>query len=159
MSNIPIVQGHAVNEKNSYVAAGNGGDYDSYGQEHQQQQGPFLGPDGHQQQQQPKQFKDVIWAVAFVVHLIVMFVVIGMGVASGGGGGASAGTYGGVAFVIGTTAAASIVVSTAALSLMMRYATEMVKAALVFTVVMSLLVAVLGFLAGQILLGESQCIP
>jgi hypothetical protein len=145
MSNIPIVQGHAVR---------NGDDYNNmnYGQ---QQEQPFFNPSG-QQQQQPKEYKDVIWAVAFIVHLVIMFVVIGLGIAAAGSGdgGATFGAYSGVVFVVATTAFASIAVSTAALSLMMRYTTAMVKAALIFTVVMSLVVAVLGFLSGQILMGE-----
>jgi hypothetical protein len=156
MSTIPIVQGHAVNDGIPYMAANDGVKDDmNYG--HQQQEQSFINPSGQQQhqQQQPRKFKDAIWAVAFIAHLVVMCVVIGLGIgAGGGGGGATLGAYHGVVFVVATTAIASIAVSTATLSLMMRYTTEMVKAALIFTVLLSLLVAVLGFLAGQILLGE-----
>lgn len=174
MSNIPIVQGHAVNDGIPYVAANDGvkNDYTNnnmnYGQQQQQQQEePLVNPSGyqqhHQQQQQPKEFKDVIWAVAFIAHFIVMCVIIGLGIAAGrsnngGGGDATFGTYSGVIFVVGTTAVASIAISSVTLSLMMRYTTEMVKAALIFTVLMSGALAVLGFLSGQILIGESMCI-
>lgn len=103
---------------------------------------------------QPVQYRDFIWAVAFWLHLAVMIFAIVTNIASmrpnddqqGGG-------YSGIIWLVGVTAIASIALSSAALNLMMRFATELIKAALIFTVFLSLLIAVLGLMSGQVLMG------
>lgn len=107
-----------------------------------------------------KQFQDVIWAVLFLAHLVIMVVVIGSGFslsAFGGGGGGGddgdGGNLGGILFFAGCTGAASIGLSVSAMGFMKRYAEILVKMALFFSVGFSLAMGVLGFMTGNMLMG------
>ena len=101
---------------------------------------------------QPKEYKDAIWGVLFWLHLIAMIAIISLNIASQekeGGNGSNTG----VVVLVGVTAVTSIGIGSAALSFMMRYAKELVKTALVFSVIMSGIVGIFGFLSGQTLMG------
>jgi hypothetical protein len=102
-----------------------------------------------QHQQQPNQFQDAIWAVAFVLHLAGMIFLISTNIAGGeGGGDVAAGSYTGLYALIAIAVAVSVGLSTAAIALMMRYPTEMVKAGLVFSVILMGVVALVLLLMG-----------
>ena len=144
MNNIPIVQGTAVPggghyaESTPYVVATEGADFSSFNNEHQ----PVP----------QKKFQDVPWAILFIGHLIAVITVISLNIA-GIQDGNNGSSYNGVIWMVGVTAVVSIFVSCASLSLMMAYPQTIVKMALVFSVGMSLAMAVLGFMTGQIWVG------
>lgn len=133
---VPVVQGtpvpsnHIFEQQSHYVAAEEGNTF---------------------RDEPQKKFQDVPWAVLFLGHLIAMLALLSLNIAGlqGGGGG----TYGGLVWFIAVTAVVSIAVSCGSLSLMMKFPTAIVKTALVFSVGMSLLMAVFGFLSGQIFVG------
>jgi hypothetical protein len=156
---IPIVQGTAVPDdqynKHSYNPAPNGEHLINNNDYHQDNTIHFANNDHQQQQQaqQPKQFKDVIWAAAFVIHLGAMFVLISMNIASGDGDGAGGSSYGGLLFLVGFTALISVAISSLTISLMMKYPTEMIKAALIFSTILILLMAIAGFMSGSVFAG------
>jgi hypothetical protein len=157
--NIPIVQGTAVpsgdgdmtqqaiytNHNTPYMATNDG------------HSTPFMATnDGNvtefKAEVQPKQFRDVPWAVLFWLHLAAMIVIIAMNMSAMEDGGDFS-AYNGVIWMVGVTAVASIGIGSFSMGLMMRYPTELVKVSLVFSVLMSLLVGILGFMAGQMLMG------
>lgn len=159
---IPIVQGTAVPEsqysKNTYSAAAtsipNNGDnfsneptiYDDQPQQVQQYQQP---------QQQPNQYRDVFWAVSFVLHLGAMLFVISMNIAANngdGGDGDGISAYTGLFILVGICALVSVGLSTATIVLMMRYPTEMVKLGLIFSVVLLGFFAVLAVMSGDMMM-------
>lgn len=109
----------------------------------------FDNPIQHQQQQQPNQFKDAIWAIAFLAHLAGILFLISVNLANGGNGGdAAAGSYSGIYTLIAIAAAVAIGFSTASIALMTRYPTEMVKAGLIFSVGLMGVIALSMILAG-----------
>lgn len=117
--------------------------FNHYGQPQQQ----------HQQHQQPNQFKDVIWAVAFVLHLGAMLFVISMNIANGGdgdGGDAAVGSYTGFYILIAIAVVVSGGLSSASIALMMKYPTEMVKAGLVSSAFFVGAMALMSFFSGSI---------
>ena len=110
-------------------------------------------PQQQQQQQQPNQFKDVIWAVAFVLHLGAMLFVISMNIANGdggGGGGAAAGSYTGIYILVAIAVVVSGGLSSASIALMMKYPTEMVKAGLVSSGFLVGAMAITSLMSGSI---------
>lgn len=141
---IPIVQGTAVpsgqyaepHYSQPYVAS---------------EEGDVMNFSNNEPQAQ-KKFQDVPWAILFILHLAAMLVVISLNMAGmqGGGGG---GDYNGVIWMVGMTAVVAIGVSCASLSLMMKYPQALVKTALIFTVAMSLAMAIMGFMTGQMWFG------
>ena len=166
--NIPIVQGEAV--------AGPYSNDDPYGNKHPTSSSsypPYYGnttqegggdatmtfsqPQQQPQQQQPKQFNDVIWAVAFYAHLIAMITLCSLNIA-GTDYDQIDGSFNGLVYVVGLCAFVAIGVSSAMLSVMMKYAEAFTKAALLFSVAMSGVVAVLGLLSGQMLMGILGCV-
>jgi len=102
------------------------------------------------QQQQPNQYRDVVWAIAFVIHLAGMFFLISMNLANADGGdaGVAAGSFTGIYILIAIAAVVSVGFSTGSIALMMRYPTEMVKAGLIFSVVLTGIMAVVLILMG-----------
>lgn len=113
---------------------------------------------GQQQQQQPKQYKDGIWAVAFIVHLLGMFVLIGMNVTvneDGGDGGDGGNGIASVSFLLflAELLLLSAILSSFTISLMMKFPTEMIKVALIFSTVLLLLISISGFIMGDVLSG------
>ena len=100
---------------------------------------------------QPKKFNDVAFAILFWVHLAVMAVILSLGTVQyqGGGGGAN---ISGLVFCVLACGAVAIGLSTLALSFMSKFASAMVKTALIFSVASSALIGVLGLMSGDILL-------
>jgi len=150
---IPIVQGTAVpapgnqqyNRTSYEPTATSGGVY------HTQEGANFSNYGQPQQhQQQPNQFRDVIWAVAFVLHLGAMLFVISANIANGDGGGDAAGSYTGIYTLVGIAVVASIGISSAAIVLMMRYPEAMVKAGLVFSAILVGAMSLMFVLSGSL---------
>merc|ERR1719276_459528 len=125
MSSLPIVQGVHV------------------------EAGAFNGQKGTPQ---PKQFNDVAFAVAFYIHLGIMafFLITSIGAVGNGndGGGNS-----GIVFACMVCSIFACGLSTLALGFMMRFATELVKIALFFSISISLTIGIIGVLTGQLFMG------
>lgn len=144
--NIPIVQGTAVpppqqQQPYSYSAA------PDYGSAEPLQATPFNGEKG---EAQPPQFQDSIFAVAFVLHLIAVFVVLSMGASKVEGGDVS--VSGGLAWTVAVCGLVAAGLSSLALGFMMSFATELVKIALIFSVGFSLALGIVGAMSGQLML-------
>jgi hypothetical protein len=104
-------------------------------------------------EQQPKEFQDVVWAMAFYAHLAVM---IGLIVSNAGnfvGSGDGSSSYSGILWLVGFCALIAVGISSAALTFMMAFAETLVKISLIFSVTMSGVIAVLGLLSGQLFMG------
>ena len=148
MSDIPIVQGVAVSDA-AYSKA------PSYPQTATTTTYAAVAASGEEQQQQltpRKQYQDVIWAVAFWAHLLVIIILIGIGLQSqGGGGGAS--NYSGALVLVGVTGGTAVGLSCTALSFMMQHTEMLVQTALIFSVTSSLAVGVVGFVVGSTWMG------
>jgi enamine deaminase RidA (YjgF/YER057c/UK114 family) len=154
MSNVPIVQGIAIDDTSSKYQAPY--DYESpQGNAYQKIEPNTFSSTTHNEQlrNEPiKQFQDVIWAILFVVHLCVVMVLIAMGMGSGSA--FSQGTsYGGVLFVAGVTGLVAMGLSAGALSFMMQNAEMLVRIALIFSVATSLAIGIIGFMAGNMWMG------
>jgi hypothetical protein len=162
-SHIPIVQGVAVHD-----ASGSAGNkYQTSYYNYNAQQG--MAQPNHQVPSQEmvadfsvqelqqlrtspiKQCQDLIWAVLFVVHLIAMIVVILLGFSTGVVQGSSLGSS--IIFLTCTTGLAAVGLSSMALSFMMQHAKTLVETALIFSVLTSLAMGILGFIVGSILMG------
>ena len=144
--NIPIVQGTEVPSGGEVAQAHPTTSYATY-----DNAGSDFKPQIQEQQHQQPQFRDGIWAVLFVVHLVAIIVIISLNISNMEVG--IGDTYNGVIWLVGVTGVTSIGVGSAALSLMMRYATELVKISLVATVIMGGIVGVLGIMSGQMMMG------
>jgi len=112
----------------------------------------------HQQQQQPNQFRDVFWAIAFLIHLGVMIVLISTNLAgqngndNGGddnGGGAGVDAYGGTIVFVALSVLVSMGLSTSTISLMMKFPAGMVKLGLIFSAFVSGVFALLLLSSGS----------
>jgi hypothetical protein len=149
MSNVPIVvQGVAIDNK--YQAA-----HSDYGQQYYQPASSGGGIDDAQLAElrvHPIQkFQDVVWAILFLAHLAVMIYVIFVGMADYQVDLSS--IDGSLVFFFLVITAASIVLSVLSMAVMMKFAIPLVKAALIFSVGFSLLLAIFGFMTGNMLLG------
>jgi Plasma-membrane choline transporter len=179
MSHIPIVQGVAVDPDGQYQQphqqhskySSSSGDYNNnYGDASSPgvaPSAPYYGGDGDGDEahvvtadelralrQNPrKKFQDVIWAVLFWAHLVVMVVVISIGLSSAGQAGVYSSDSAGVLFCVGVTGLVAVGLSIIALSFMMNNTETLVQAALIFSVACSGIVAILGFMAGDLLMG------
>lgn len=153
---VPIVQGTAVApgndpyRKNSYeptTASFTDNNYHDATTTHFNDEGR---PQQHQQQ--PNQFRDVIFAVAFVLHLGTMLFLITMNVGNGDGGNAAADavSFKGLYALVAIAVVVSIALASASIALMMRYPTEMVKAGLVSSAALAGLVALMFVLSGSL---------
>ena len=156
MSNIPIVQGVTVDPTGKSPSA----PYqtmavpmytqDDYGNQQQQTN------NGMQHAKQPNQFRDVIWAVLFLAHLIpvVLYAIYAttQQQQQEDGGESSTITIGPHLYWISIVALVAVGLATLSLDGMMRYADALVKTALVFSVCFSLLIGVLGVMSGNILM-------
>lgn len=116
---------------------------------HVETAGQFNGQKGTPQ---PKQFNDVAFAVAFYIHLGIMafFLVTSIGAVDNGNGG---GGNSGIVFACTVCSIFACGLSTLALGFMMRFATELVKIALFFSISISLTIGIMGFLSGQLFMG------
>lgn len=112
----------------------------------------------HHQQQQPNQFRDVFWAIAFLIHLGVMIVLISTNLAgqngndNGGddnGGGAGVDAYGGTIVFVALSVLVSMGLSTSTISLMMKFPAGMVKLGLIFSAFVSGVFALLLLSSGS----------
>jgi hypothetical protein len=155
MSQIPVVQGVAVSASPGYSQPPTyDQDAPTYGQESHyvaDTGGDFNGVKG---EEQPRKFNDAAFAFLFVAHLIVMFVVLSMGTASfaqnnGGGDGSD---YSGVIWCTLMCGLVAVGLSTVALGFMFKFAMELVKTALIFSVVSSLVIGVMGLTSGNMLM-------
>lgn len=139
-SGIPIIQGVAVNSANSanYTTAkvSSNADYD-------QNMNISKG------EPQPKQFNDVFFACLFYAHLGVMgfFLVGSLGGQENGGG------YGGIIYLCIACSIFAIGLATVSLGFMMKFATGLIQMALVFSIVCSLAMGIIGLMSGQLLMG------
>jgi len=102
--------------------------------------------------QQPNQYRDVIWAVAFVLHLGAMCFIISMNIAQGENGDAGAGGLQNFAALVAIGVIVSTILSSASISLMARYPTEMVKIGLISSTILTGAMAILFILSGQVLI-------
>jgi len=141
----PIVQGTLVPEDDRYGKTSYSHSANQFSDE-----GGYHQP-VRQHEQQPNQFRDVIWAVAFVAHLVAMLAMISVNIAAGGDGGDDdAHSYGGVTTLATVSAVTSIGLSSTTIGLMMRYPTEMLKAGLIFSVILVGMMAVMSIATGSI---------
>jgi hypothetical protein len=145
MSNVPIVQGVAIDNK--YQAAYSGG----YGDYHQPSGAVDVTQLAELRVNPVQKFQDVIWTVLFLAHLAVMIYVIFVGMADYQVDLSS--IDGSLVFFFLVITATSIVLSILSMAVMMKFAIPLVKAALVFSVGFSLLLAIYGFMSGNMLLG------
>jgi len=173
-SNIPIVQGVAIGDSKGDYQQHEG--YQHGTKNHSDYQGIPSSAEGNApttsitpidpqhlqelREHPQQQFQDVVWAVAFVLHLVAMIGVIVMGMQSSSnsnaddnaeGGGAS--LSGNIIFLVGITGVAALALSVGALTFMMNHAESLVQTALIFSVVTSLAVGILGFMIGSIMMG------
>ena len=152
MSNIPIVQGVAVPSGDGNKASTSTPYYQSSGNEEYAAAdiGTFEKPE-----KQPNQFRDVPWAILFILHLAGIIGVITMNMISGNvnGGEFDLGTYSGLIWLVGVSAVVSTILGSFTLGFMMKFATALVKMSLICTVVISGLVGVLGIMSGQLFMG------
>lgn len=152
-SNIPIVQGVAVEDGSNKYQPAYGG---AYAPNHQ---APASMPSVHAEELEQlrthpvKQYQDVVWALLFIAHVCVMVAVIAMGLSSGSSGFSQSSSYGSIIFLTCVTGLSAVGLSTAALSLMMQHAETLVQMALIFSVLTSLAIGVLGFMTGSFLMG------
>lgn len=126
--------------------------------------GAFLLDDGHiytedekkaLRQHPAKKFQDVIWAVIFLIHLVVVVGICIMMFSAGNNvevNGSSI-AFGSISFVTGVCGAVAVGLCTLALNFMMNNAEQLVQAALVFSVLTSLAMGILGLMTGSLLLG------
>jgi Plasma-membrane choline transporter len=151
MSNVPIVQGIAIDD-HKYQAP-----YDYGAPQGDVQSQHNFSPTTHNEELRNapvKQFQDVIWAVLFVAHLIVVGALIVMGLSSSSGAAFSqSSSYGGVIFVTCVTGLTGVGLSAAALSFMMQHAEPLVRMALIFSVATSLAIGIVGFMVGNMWMG------
>lgn len=112
-------------------------------------------------EQQPNEYRDVPWAVAFVVHLgVVAFLIIAsLGDDSNDGNNDNNdnnaamefGSYGGPVVFVLLTVLISLGLSTSTIFLMMKYPVAMVKLGLVFSIALAALFALLTLVSGEMM--------
>jgi hypothetical protein len=100
-----------------------------------------------------KQFRDIIWMIIFYVHLVAVIVAIIINNVDDETDDQGNSVSHGLRLLFAVTAISSIAFSTAALAIMSFCLNGMIKAGLLFSVVMSLLVGMAGFMYGQIIIG------
>jgi len=105
---------------------------------------------------QPKQFNDVGFGIAFIIHILfvvgfMIFVPIIENDENGENDAADI-DYSGLFMCIQVCAAFSIILSSFMLGFMMKFARQLVKTALFFSIGLSGAMAVMGLLSGQIML-------
>lgn len=154
--NIPVAHGTAVDYHNLQQHNNNDNDGNNSVAGAWVDEGKIYSTQELRQQREdpPKQYKDVAWALAFVVQLLLVImmclylIATGQGGNVGGGGG-----YGGVFYVVGVCGALAIGLTCASLSFMMKNAKLLVESALIFSVATSFFIGVMGMLAGNLIMG------
>jgi hypothetical protein len=99
-----------------------------------------------------KKYQDVGWAAAFIAHLLVVFVFIAMGMQSAHVNNSS-GSSGAIIMTVSVTGLTAITIACSALSFMMHNSEMLVQTALIFSVLSSLAVGILGFVVGSMMMG------
>jgi hypothetical protein len=152
----PVVQGHP-SPHYQQTSHPSDGIYSSGDQEFASSLGePLNGSpndfNGEKGEMQPKKFNDVPFAVAFVAHLGVMayFLVAYSGIE--GGQERQQYNYTGIVYFVCICGAFALALASVALGFMMKFSQELVKAALFFSVSLSLAVGIIGALSGQVLM-------
>lgn len=105
---------------------------------------------GRPQQQQPNQFNDVPWGLAFLAHIAVICVVISMNIVKDGGFGQEINSSAGILPLVCIAALVSMGLSSTTIVLMMKYPTESVRVALVFSGVLVCCLMVMSFFSGDV---------
>ena len=172
MSQIPVVQGVTVQgqpvQYGQPQQSGYGHHPPQYGQFGQAQQqhmhdhygdnstdvfgAPETNFNGIKGEPQPKEYKDVVFALAFIIHLVVMMIVMSLSTTSASSQNSNRSLHQGIIYCVSSCGLVACGLSTMALGFMMNFATELVKTALVFSVGCSLAVGVMCALSGQMLL-------
>jgi len=106
---------------------------------------------GSKGETQPTRYNDIIFAIAFILHIFFMAILLVLNTASGNEYNGN-GSYSGIIGIIFTCGLISVGLSTAALTFMMNYATELVKMALFFSIACNALIGILGIMTGQIMM-------
>lgn len=167
--NVPIVQGQYVSSGTNYsriqdpapVAAsspyqGTGEAVTATAYAMKQDGGPMntAYPEQHHREPPRKQYQDLIFAVAFWVHLVIVGIVIffNLGGASNQQQ-ASSGFQGKIVSLTVASGLTSVGLSTFSLYFMMKHTESLVQTALIFSVCTSLAIGILGFLSGSIFMG------
>jgi hypothetical protein len=107
---------------------------------------------GYKGEEQPKQFQDVAFSILFFLHLTVMIglgAMYGPAMVSQNAGNYSSG--GELTFIVSLCGLVAMGVSSVSLALMMKFPRELVRCALIFTVVTSLAFAIFLVMLGQLL--------
>lgn len=142
----PIVQATAVPAPVSHGYS----NLNSYGPTTEVYQNDNNGQNHFQQQQQPTQFRDVIWAIAFLAHLGVMMFVISANIANNAGDDAASGSsYQGLYTLVAISVIASIVLTSGAIAMMTRYPTEMIRAGLIFSAFVAFAIFLSSLMSGN----------
>jgi len=147
---IPIVQGTAVPSPRN--KRDNKSSYNPNDVEHQEATLVHFDDEGRSQPQhaqQPNQYRDIVWALAFVLHLGAMVFVISINIAQGENGDVADGFSKGLYSLVVIAFIVSAFLSSAAIALMTRYPTEMVKAGLISSAVLIGTIAVMTLLSGS----------
>lgn len=100
---------------------------------------------------QPKAFQDMFFGILFYAHLIVILVMMGIYGNTNSYNGGNSKLIAAVGTVASVSSVFAAVLGSATLGFMMKFAKELVKMSLIFSVCMSLTVGVLGLMWGQIL--------
>lgn len=160
-NSIPIVQGTAIPSQSQQFGGSPNLVYAS-----QSPTSPYVAPpsiatgaaptgdfNGYKGEVQPKQYKDVGFAIFFWLHIGVMLYFLVTSARAGGGNNEGNGyNYSGVAWCVSVCGLFAVGLSTVALGFMMKFANALVKIALIFSVLMSLAMGILGLMAGQIMM-------
>jgi len=158
MSNVPIVQGTVVAQPKQQQAPGGyaSAPLDEEGQYGYQQataipvneesSGSTTGLVATE-----RGYRDVVWALLFVGHLIAMLVVIGFGLSNVSLSGGS--VYGQILIMVTISAVVALVLSTMTLKFMMDNTQTLVQTALIFSVCSSLAIGIVGFMVGSLFTG------
>ena len=151
--NIPVVQGYAINSpphanpnqmsNTNYTNANTEENY-----------GSSTSPDfnGQTGEHQPKKFNDVFFAVLFYSHLAVMGVLLVTTLQVNNGGGGNAQFASGMVYFCSVCGIFATGLSTVTLAFMMKFATNLIKISLFFQVGCSLAMAILGLMAGSVMM-------
>lgn len=154
MSNVPIVQGVAVNDPYEKPPPADPYSYQQPVDDDAYNAAPVSPEELRQLRQNPrKQYQDVVWAIAFVAHLVVIMVLIIMGLQSADNEFSSSSSYGGLFFLVGVTGLTAVGLSCVALSFMMKNTETLVQISLIFSVISSGVVGVIGLVSGNVMLG------
>jgi hypothetical protein len=141
MSSVPIVQGTAVPVGADDVNNNSTSEYAHLNES-----------SGDRPEVQPQEYRDVVWAVAFYVHLIAVIAVITYNLKAAENN-AVANDYSGVLYLLGITAASTIALGSATLQFMMKYPVKLVQSSLIITVALSGIIAIIGLVSGDMFAG------